>query len=149
MKIIMSRLKLVAAFALLVGCATKSPVGPDMEQHISWVASVSLPDTATIGVEFQVLIHTYGGYNNSYKGEDLVTPIEGGFQITPYDWERVGLFMKNRALVTYQHVDPFTVFEPGMLKINVLHQQYSAETSSDTTGTIYNEVVLITGGLER
>ena len=97
----MHRTAIVQALALLAfaACESESPTGPYWEEHISLVSSVSLPDTAIVGVEFLVFINTCGGFENSYMGEDVVTAIDGGFLITPYDWERYGLTDKCQHIV--------------------------------------------------
>jgi len=135
---------IASAVTLLIlgACESESPTRPYWEEHISWVFSVSLPDTAYVGVEFSVVISAYGGFENSRVGDDVVTPISGGFQITPYDWEYYPSGPKNRALQTLQHTVPLTVFQSGSAKVEVQDLHYT-HPDGYAVVAISNEVLVV------
>jgi hypothetical protein len=75
-------------------------------------------------------------------GHDVLTPIDGGFRITPHDWEYYPAGAKNRGLQDLQHIVSLTVSQSGVAKVDVQHQVYTYPDQY-SVATISNEVMVL------
>jgi len=139
----MKRVTLLVTTILVVSaCGVSDPERPYWEEHISWVSSVVVPDTVSIGIEFDVVINAYGGDGYSRVSREKTYPFDNGVIITPYDWEYYPEGGKYKALQGLVHRIPMTRNQLGKFEVRVRHQEdYSS--GKWTIGTISKEVIVV------
>jgi len=129
---------LITAILLFVSCTRKSPTGPHWEEWIANVISVSMPDSANIGVQFLVRIETVGMCDRIQPSRDVVRRIDGGYRVVPYDLHEVGGWIDVRGYEWCEHIIPFTVTTPSVLRIDVKDRDWDG-----TITTISNQIIIL------
>jgi len=109
---------------------------PDYLDRLSWVLSVTAPDTVAVGDSFQVRIDTSGNNGCWQKGRDQVSrpgPLEA--HIAPYDREYVGTGICTQNAPTFHHAVPLAASAKGLIEVFVAHRLRAA-SGADSTGVI-------------
>ena len=134
------------AAALCLGfLASACLFSPDthLERHISYLDSVSVPDTAYVAEPFEVVIHTIGSDTCWRKGSDDVSLTAGGYSIVPHDLREVGEgIVCGQAIQHFQHVIPLTAQFTGTIKVHITHAVL-APGRDDSTAVIVEEVTVV------
>lgn len=115
---------------------------PDYRSALSFVQSVTAPDSAGQGTTFDVTIRTFGWNGCWRQGEDHVDrPSSLLVRIEPHDLEYVGHGICTQNLPVFQHLVPVTATQAGELVIEV-RTRLHLTTGKDSVGTIERTVTI-------